>query len=127
MLAILNMSKPKGCWDCFNWDCGHWGEHGYDNLTDCPLIEIVRCGECKYYYGHEQYCEIDHFARENGFCYDGKRREDMSDISREQRLIEFLKSLPLEKRAMVVQAYVQEFGGVSIETGDIVKQLLKGE
>lgn len=40
MLAIPNMEKPKGCWDCFNADCNHWGEHGYDNSTDCPLIEI---------------------------------------------------------------------------------------
>ena len=40
MIAIPNMKKPNGCWDCFNWDCEHWGEHGYDNSTDCPLIEI---------------------------------------------------------------------------------------
>lgn len=37
---IPNMEKPKGCWDCFNYDCDHWGEHGYDNTADCPLIEI---------------------------------------------------------------------------------------
>jgi hypothetical protein len=36
---IPNMEKPKGCWDCFNWDCDHWAEHGY-NPTDCPLIEL---------------------------------------------------------------------------------------
>lgn len=35
---------------------------------------LVRCGECKHYNGHEQYCEINHFARENGFCSSGKRR-----------------------------------------------------
>lgn len=40
IVAIPNMEKPKGCWDCFNFDCDHWGEHGYDNSTDCPLIEI---------------------------------------------------------------------------------------
>ena len=40
MIAIPNMEKPKGCWDCFNYDCDHWGEYGYDNSTDCPLIEI---------------------------------------------------------------------------------------
>jgi len=51
MIAIPNMSKPKSCWECFNADCDHWGEHGYDNSADCPLIEIdlVRCGECKWY------------------------------------------------------------------------------
>ena len=37
---------------------------------------LVRCRECKHYNGHERYCEIDHFARENGFCSYGKRRTD---------------------------------------------------
>ena len=40
-----------------------------------PTIDLVKCGECEHYNGHEQYCEIDHFAQENGFCSDGKRRE----------------------------------------------------
>lgn len=55
MIAIPNMEKPKSCWECFNADCNHWGEHGYDNTADCTLIEIVRCGECKYQYmcGHQ--------------------------------------------------------------------------
>ena len=48
MIAIPNMDMPKGCWDCFDYDCDHWGEHGYDNSTDCPLIDIVTCGECKW-------------------------------------------------------------------------------
>lgn len=48
MIAIPNMSKPKSCWECFNADCDHWGEHGYDNLDDCPLIDIVQCKECKW-------------------------------------------------------------------------------
>lgn len=41
MIAIPNMRKPKSCWECFNADCNHWGEHGYDNTADCPLIEIA--------------------------------------------------------------------------------------
>lgn len=39
MIAIP-IDKPNSCWDCFNADCNHWGEHGYDNSADCPLIEI---------------------------------------------------------------------------------------
>ena len=46
------------------------------NILDMPTIDIVRCGECMFYNGHEEYCVIDHFARENGFCSDGKRRTD---------------------------------------------------
>lgn len=85
MIAIPNMEKPKGCWECFNADCNHWGEHGYDNSADCPLIEIVTCGECKYYgesefikgdmackyhIGHTYYTEADRF------CFYGERRVD---------------------------------------------------
>lgn len=40
MIAIPNVDKPKSCWECFNADCNHWGENGYDNSDDCPLIEI---------------------------------------------------------------------------------------
>lgn len=46
------------------------------NILDMPTIDIIICKECKYYNGHEEYCEIDHFARENGFCSDGKRKTD---------------------------------------------------
>lgn len=52
--------------------------HGHElevKVIDTDL-DLVRCRECKYYNGHEQYCEIDHFAREYGFCYSGKRRTD---------------------------------------------------
>lgn len=91
-----NMDKSKDCRKCprrIQYDDG-WSVrdkclelnrdiyYKYDDWVvmqdDCPLIEIdlVMCEECKYYNGHEQYCEIDHFARENGFCSSGKRRTD---------------------------------------------------
>ena len=73
MIAIPNIEKPKGCWDCFNWDCDHWGEHGYDNSTDCPLIEIdlVRCEECEWSNGE---CSVG--ERYQGGCTFGERRAD---------------------------------------------------
>ena len=52
-------------------------ESGWKSLgIKATDLDLVRCGECKYYNGHEEYCEIDHFARENGYCSDGKRRTD---------------------------------------------------
>lgn len=51
----------------------------------------------------------------------------MEEMTKEQRLIEILKSVPIERRVLLVQAYVQKFGGVSTETGDIIRKLLKGE
>ncbi len=49
MIAIPNMEKPKSCWTCFNADCNHWGESGYDNSGVCPLIEIDE-SEMEYLY-----------------------------------------------------------------------------
>lgn len=88
MIAIPNMDKPKDCWDCFNYNCEHWGTHGYDFAeTDCPLIEIdlVRCGECLnnrinvdgvaeswcYHFGYE--------VEPTDFCSYGERRTDPKD------------------------------------------------
>lgn len=95
MIAIPNMDKPKSCQECpaHTFDYGYIPDYDgcrilkrafnidkldinpFDEvLSDCPLIDIVECWECEYYKGHEEYCEIDHFAREHGFCYSGKRR-----------------------------------------------------
>lgn len=49
MIVIPNMDKPKSCWTCFNVDCNHWGESGYDNSDYCPLIEIDE-SEMEYLY-----------------------------------------------------------------------------
>ena len=87
MIAIPNMEKPKGCWDCFNYDCDHWGEHGYDFAeTDCPLIEIVRCRECTHHdedgwgYGECKRPSVDYLrTADEDFCSYGERRADDSN------------------------------------------------
>ena len=78
MIAIPNMEKPKDCWECFNSDCGHWGEHGYDKPTDCPLIEIVECKDCKYWtddMSGNMWCEhaIGGLTKPDDFCSYGER------------------------------------------------------
>ena len=67
------------------------------NILDMPTIDIVKCGECKHYNGHEQYCEIDHFARENGFCSSGKRRTD-----------ETIESITFKKMVKAVKEEMRE-------------------
>lgn len=55
MIAISNMEMPKDCWECQMF--GTWEEVGKFSCflgakvkdidirpTDCPLIDIVRCG-----------------------------------------------------------------------------------
>ena len=47
-IYIPNMERPESCWQCYNDGCDHWGEYGYDNSGDCPLIDIVQCKDCKW-------------------------------------------------------------------------------
>ena len=82
MIAIPNMDKPKSCWGCFaEYDtiiCQILEERipTDGNHPDCPLIDIVTCGECICYRGDHNYCANDYFARENGFCSYGERRSE---------------------------------------------------
>ena len=104
MIAIPNMDKPKECIECeFSclWANGSThcmvdGEElfcdGIPQRHDCPLIDIVRCGECKWWdkdgdrpFG---YCHAEkhrHFStnweisiyrkyKSDHFCSDGERR-----------------------------------------------------
>ena len=88
MIAIPNMEKPKSCWECPLYDSEYpWTCDLFDAY--CPLIDIVRCGECKYYeeseyiegdmvckyhIGHTYYTEADRF------CSYGERRTDGNGI-----------------------------------------------
>ena len=100
---IPNMEKPKDCEVCpfiildgAVTDDNKWVSYSIcdllgktigdaDMLNDCPLIEIVRCGECKWWVSAEEsnfkgYCskQIDAFNLfdETDFCSYGERRAD---------------------------------------------------
>lgn len=98
MIAIPNMEKPKNCYACSFNDgifCAlidndtdafikeNPTEVATKVLDDCPLIDIVRCKDCKHYdtesrsfpcctdiFGAVRYMEAD------GFCSKGERRAD---------------------------------------------------
>lgn len=55
MIAIPNMNRPDSCFQCDNSACDHWGEYGYDNSADCPLIDIVHCKECIHFHYDKPY------------------------------------------------------------------------
>lgn len=83
MIAIPNMERPESCWQCYNEGCDHWAEYGYDNSAVCPLIDIVTCGECKYWTGdctneRWQSPTDDYLPQTNAddFCSYGERRAD---------------------------------------------------
>ena len=74
-ILIKGIDMPKGCDEtCPLYLAGQCCEG-----CDCPLIEIdiVRCGECKWFAEEGNYCannilvQFDHF-----FCYYGERRTD---------------------------------------------------
>ena len=77
MIAIPNTDKPKGCIDCPVNDmvCELWTEVANIKAhkhKDCPLIDIVTCGECKW----KEECTITELWGGRGFCPSGERRTD---------------------------------------------------
>jgi len=87
MIAIPNMDKPKECVECFyGLRCKvvpRWLTADFTISSDCPLIEIVTCGECKWWnrdYKTESkgLCErnICGFTEPTDFCSCGERRNE---------------------------------------------------
>ena len=55
MIAIPNMEKPQSCDECvksLDIECS-------GDIRDCPIIEIVRCKDCKWF-------ELDVWGELNG-------------------------------------------------------------
>lgn len=91
MIVIPNMDKPTQCYDCrlISSD-GLYCRMTHNNVdwskvnSDCPLIEIVRCKDCKWSYIDEKYectmwCRV-HFheyrVNADGFCSYGERSDE---------------------------------------------------
>ena len=89
MIAIPNAEMPKGCVDCPVNDmvCELWTE--VDNIKththkDCPLIDIVRCKDCKYFISpYENLIDADGLCDnmqvvmdKTDYCSHGERRTD---------------------------------------------------
>lgn len=86
MIAIPNMSKPMNCMDCIveaYADCdickglvsaSKYADRRYEH---CTLINIVTCGECKYWYNDADCgmaCEFTNMKQpSDGFCNWGER------------------------------------------------------
>ena len=100
MIAIPNMEKPKECKEC-QWHLDFYIEDeqvgGLCTITEkddkeniCPLIEIVTCGECKWWNRDGKrkdgkgWCEnaICGLTKPNAFCSYGERRADEGVFSR---------------------------------------------
>jgi len=83
MIAIPNMDKPKRCADC-EWIA--WSNLQQSDVCDrcegrpiedcekvadfCPLIEIVTCGECKWFIckGEENFGKCKYRTRPILYC-----------------------------------------------------------
>ena len=91
MIAIPNIDMPKECVECFyGLRCKvvpRWLTADFTISSDCPLIDIVTCGECKYskIYALQsdtpmsRWCHKGHFPKEvtdGYYCGDGERRTD---------------------------------------------------
>ena len=75
MIAIPNMEKPKDCEECYiskYIPCN-------TDYRDCPLIEIVRCEECKHFNEETHGCNRNPSVNawwETDFCSYGERKEE---------------------------------------------------
>lgn len=98
MIAIPNMKLPRTCYECdsdfaSSFGCEEWWgwvfkEYKEKRSPDCPLIDIVTCGECKWYNPwHANYTNIDgNYCRfidrpmkPTDFCSYGERRTETLD------------------------------------------------
>ena len=52
-------------------------------LQQKKVSELVRCQNCIYYRGHNEYCQCDHYAKFNGYCHYGNDEEDYDMGNRE--------------------------------------------
>ena len=90
---IPNMDKPKSCEKCRFRTCfikvnlkkyTCWLNGEECGKTDCPLIDIVTCGECKHRDPEDKKCDCGMFERQgcifsvadDYFCKYGERRAD---------------------------------------------------
>ena len=78
MIAIPNIPKPK---EAVNVEVIFRDNEGYTvgHKLDCPLIDIVRCGECKYWsklHGCMKNDDIFLVTDPDDFCSYGERRTD---------------------------------------------------
>lgn len=79
-IYIKHIKMPKSCKRCpFTCEALQFF-NGKGRPQSCPLIEIVRCGECKYWHNHEwsSTCDknIGNGFPSDYFCADGERRAD---------------------------------------------------
>ena len=92
MIAIPNMDKPEHCYECLLRQ-GNCCLLLYEAIPptvpltrrdDCPLIDIVTCGECKHRDPEDKKCDCGMFERQgcifpvadDYFCKYGERRSE---------------------------------------------------
>ena len=90
MIAIPNMEIPRTCYECdsdfaSSFGCEEWWgwvfpEGKEKRSPDCPLIDIVTCGECKHWHNDADCgmsCEFTNMKQpSDGFCNWGERRSE---------------------------------------------------
>lgn len=89
-VIIKDAKAPKNCAECWYSkgvyclypDTGGWVGEYQKNQTKpewCPISEVVRCKDCKWFEDVEDYCLCTHpdygrYTQTNGFCENGEEK-----------------------------------------------------
>lgn len=81
-IYIPDMEKPKSCGECDLWSNCFYPKNPYTEqddyiAPDCPIIDIVTCGECKWWNEETHGCDRNPSVEpwwETDFCSYGERR-----------------------------------------------------
>lgn len=67
------------CWQMHSDDYCSYGTKRKVGTYCENIVSVVRCKDCEYYNGEYKYCVNDIFAKPNGYCSYGKRKEDATN------------------------------------------------
>lgn len=108
MIAIKGKEIPKGCQHCiyfrkhlfgngldYSYSCVlgatefpmPWIRQMEERASDCPLVEIVTCKDCKYRDPEDKFCDCGHTIRWSGpredifYCADAERSETKQGLA----------------------------------------------
>ena len=105
MSVIVNgMKMPNSCTMCWlNTFCGVWNvepvkHKGFnERLEDCPLTELIRCKDCRWFINKECAIYCLSSAHEETFCSYAEPKDSTAEVRRQLKETEQRKEMERKK------------------------------